>query len=153
MKKLISLTVLLSLTSCASMAPISYQEQCALKGMALTGVTESNGTESATAYNWTTHQSATAHSNSFSENVSCRVPVNQEEKCEVDHLARAAMPKAEYNEGYNTKRSLTGWGYFLFVIPGVALKLTYDDQLNKAVAKSQELAQQKSCGPKPASLK
>jgi hypothetical protein len=133
------------------MAPYTYQESCALKGMKLSGVSEANGHDTAYAYNWQTQQSASATVNSYSESVACRVAETAADKCEVEHFQKTAAPKVEYNDGYKGKYFLSGLGYWLFIVPGVILKLTYDSELSKAEAQSRAIASTSSCGPKPAS--
>lgn len=141
MKK-ITMLIVLAFTGCATVAPISYQEHCALKGLKLAGVSESNGTSSASAYNYQTGQSATAYGNSYAENIGCLAPSSPQDKCEIKNHQQTAIPKADYNDGIKGKRILNGFAYVLWVVPGVVLKLVYDDQHDKAVAKSREIASQ-----------
>jgi hypothetical protein len=157
MNKIILLSVcILSLSGCATMAPVSYDEHCAVQGMKFTGVTQSSGTEfsTATAYNYQTGQTANAYgSSSYSgQSVSCRPPQNEVEKCEVQHAGAAAAPKIDYNDGIGGKRFLTGTGYVLWIIPGLIAKGAFDSQRDGAIKRSQEIANQlPACDRSPAS--
>jgi hypothetical protein len=129
------------------MAPISYNEHCALRGMVLSGV--SDGVErtfiSGGNGGW-------ASGTSQSQNISCSRAKTEEDKCMVRKYTASAQPKAEYNDGYRSKRTLTGVGYYAFILPGVALKLVYDKQLDEAMKASQDApGANQDCSRTPAS--
>ncbi len=137
MKTMIIPILSLFITGCATSAPMSYREHCALKGMVLAGITDDS--ESASAYNWKTGSTVTAYSSSTA--VSCKVPESDEEKCEVSRLAQIAEPRAEYNGHLYSKRLITGFGYYALIVPGIVAKVLYDDQLGNVITKSRDIAQ------------
>lgn len=136
MKTLIMIFLTLSVVGCATNAPISYQEHCALRGLTLAGV--SDGTSSAVAMG-NNGNYAVARGNS--ESVSCVVPKTPEEKCEANRLTTVAAPKVDYNSNLTGKHWINGLAYVAYILPGVGAKLYYDHQLDKAVAESKELDQ------------
>jgi hypothetical protein len=81
------------------------------------------------------------------------VAETEKDQCEVQRWQQIASPKAEYNSDYKTKYMLSGLGYWLFVVPGVAAKIAYDNQLSEAEKKSADIAASlRPCGERvPAS--
>lgn len=124
----------ISISGCATVAPVSDSETCAKSGMLLAGKSFSEGNATV----WTGKTTAIGSSSGIS--LSCRVPENEADKCEVNRIASIAQPKFEYNENIGTKRTLTGVGYVLWIIPGVVLKLVYDSQYDKALSASNEIS-------------
>lgn len=110
--------------------------------MMLKGVSSSEGTGS--GYNFNTGVTSTSYSG---ENVSCEVPKTKVEKCVVSEIQKSLGPVQEYNEWAETKRLVSGLGYWAFILPGVAAKLAFDGQRDTAVKKSRELevAGESSC--------
>lgn len=127
----------LLLSGCAVMAPLSYNEHCATRGMKLAGVSDTNG--SSTSF---MPGVGAVVSGGRAESVSCEVPQSDADLCKVKYYSATAAPKLEYNDGIGTKRLVTGTGYFLFVLPGVIAKLAYDSQLDGAVDASNDIAKQ-----------
>lgn len=128
------LLVLVVISSCASYAPKTYNQQCADKGMVLTGVSNSSG--SGSHYNIGTNSSVV--SSYADEAVHCIVPENDIQRCEVEKYVESSMSVQEYNSSAGTKRFVTGVGYIAFILPGVVAKLVFDNQLDEAVSRSLE---------------
>lgn len=126
---------LLSFVSCASYAPKTYKQNCAQKGMILVGVTESSSSTS--FYNFNTN--STSYADSSGEAVSCIVPKNDIEKCEIEVENKVSVPINEYNNNVATKRLINGAAYGLYIIPGILSKFYYDDIREKAIGKSMEI--------------
>lgn len=123
------------LTSCASAIRLSPLEQCAMQDMKLSGVTTGQGSASA----WNYYSGTTVASSSY-YGVSCEVPKNDQDRCEIERTQWIAAPKAEYNSDISTKKLLTGLGYYAFIAPGVVAKVVYDNQKDEALKKSQQIA-------------
>ncbi len=121
--------------SCASYAPKTYKQNCAQKGMVLVGVTEASSSTS--FYNFNTN--STAYADSSGEAVSCIVPKNEVEKCEIEVENKVAAPINEYNKTIGTKRILNGAAYGLFIVPGILSKFYYDGVREKAIVESNEI--------------
>lgn len=139
MKKVLCLALLLVVSSgCATAIPYSHREECALKGMKLTGVTSGYSRGIATAWNW--QNTVTATSSAYEESVSCEMPKTKIEKCEIARLQRIATPKIEYNSSIDSKKFITGAGYVLYVIPGVVAKVVYDGKRSDAIDQSRAIA-------------
>jgi hypothetical protein len=151
MKNLLLIVIALSLSACATMAPMSHKEQCALKGMKLHGVSEESGTTHASAHNWRTRQTIDATAFSRSENVVCVVPNDEKEECEIDRIRTAALPKAEYNNEIRAKNLITSAGYFLFIVPGIVAKVAYDAERSKAIEASKAAYEEANTCRYPAS--
>lgn len=137
--KSVFLIILLSITSCASRAPLSYKQSCGAKGMVLAGVNSQSGTFSGGSYNYQSNSYISSRDSYDGESVQCVVPQTKKQECEASVYGQAAQPVLEYNDGYGTKRFLTGLGYYALIAPGIGFKLYYDSQLDKAVAKSREI--------------
>jgi hypothetical protein len=124
------LVLLFVVSSCATYAPRSYKQECGVKGMVLTGVTSDSG--SFNSY-------AGGRGNYSSDGVQCVVPSNEFQECQARIYGQASRPVDEYNEWYGTKRFVTGLGYYALIVPGIAAKLFFDHQRDKAVQESYEL--------------
>jgi len=133
--KILFLPILLFSVSCATYAPKSYKQNCAQKGMVLAGVTESSSSTS--FYNF--NSNSTTYSDSSGEAVTCVVPKNEIEKCEIEVENKVASPIIEYNKSIGTKRLINGAAYGLYIIPGIASKLYYDKMREKALQESDEI--------------
>ena len=125
--------VMFFFVSCASYAPKTYKQNCAQKGMVLAGVTESNSSTS--FYNFNNHSNV--YANSYGEAVSCVVPKNEMERCEIEVENRVLKPINEYNSSVGTKKLLNGIAYGVYIIPGIVSKLYYDNALENALEKSE----------------
>jgi hypothetical protein len=130
---ILSLTALV-FTGCATAIPYSYEESCAMKGMKLKGVDQADS--DGYAYNANV---GSIYSSSTTTHLRCDVPQNDEEKARINHVQTVVRPKYEYNDGIGTKRFLTGAGYILYILPGIGLKLHYDDQRREAINKAEEI--------------
>ena len=134
MKKFIILAVASCfISACATYAPVSYQEKCALKGMVLSGVGSESGSSFAVGRN-----GAWASGRSQSETVMCRVPETPKEQCEINSYVKAFEPKAKYNDSVSSVNPWIGVGYFIYILPGVVGKLAMDNKLDKAVNSYEE---------------
>ena len=122
---------LVMLTSCATHAPKTYEQRCAERGMVLRGVNASSGTTSNYNYNY----GVTTGSYS-GENVSCEVPANDIQRCQVGVLRHSTDPIENYNSGVQFKNLLAGVGYITYVIPGFVAKYYYDKQRSTALSES-----------------
>lgn len=138
----------LVLLGCATVAPISYQEQCARKGLVLSGVT--SGSSSSTAYSWNDSNLITARGTS--EHVACEVPKTEAQTCEAKRLANVSAPKFDYNSDVKLWNAGIGTGYVLWVLPGVGMKLWADSKYDKAMERSSQIEQETAqvCQPLPA---
>lgn len=139
--KVVLLVVLLSLASCATRAPLSYNQKCGLKGMVLAGVNEESGDTS--SYNYNTGRSRGSYEG---ESVQCVVPKDKKQECQAQIFRQAANPVLEYNDWAETKRFVNGVGYYAFVLPGVGMKLWFDSQRDAAVKQSFELEKEAIIG-------
>ena len=156
MKYLAALLILALLNGCASMAPLSYQERCAVQDMKLAGATQEESRGSAYAYgsraDGSRGGSVTIASEGHAESVQCVMPESDADRCEVKRLKEIARPKQEYNEGIGGKRFITGAGYVLWIVPGVIAKAIYDSELNQAMSGSRQIASERvECSRAPAS--
>src|SRR5690606_11683544 len=106
------LYIISTASGCATVAPISLQEKCARDGMVLAGASAYEGSSAAYAAFGKSH--GNAFSNYSGTSLSCREPMSEGEKCEVNRLVRIAQPRFDYNENIGTKRTLTGIGYFVW---------------------------------------
>ena len=121
--------------SCAGYAPKTYKQNCAQKGMVLAGITESSSSTS--FYNFNTNSNS--YADSSGEAVTCVVPKNEIEKCEIEVENKVAGPINEYNQTVSTKRLLNGAAYGLCIIPGIVSKFYYDGIREKAIGESLEI--------------
>jgi hypothetical protein len=129
MKLLLILSVFI-LQSCATYIGYTYDQQCANKGMVLSGANETSGVN--------TYSNGT-YGRSYYDNVSCRVPANNDEKREIALEQERLYPINEYNSGVRTKQLINGIGYYLLILPGVGLKFWYDHEADQALKKYQEI--------------
>ncbi len=131
---------------CATKAPITYQEECATKGLVLQGITSGSGRafHMGSGGNWVT-------SRGTSESISCDVPKTPTQSCEADRLSQVAQPKMSYNQSTKLWNLGIGAGYIFYILPGVGLKLLADNKLDKAVAESHAVDQatRLNCSPPP----
>lgn len=135
------------LSGCATAIPLSYQERCANEGMKLTGVDISSS--SGSAYNY--KQGSTVL-NTEGENLRCEVPSKPEDLQRISELNQVSAPKIRYNSDMGTKRTITGWGYVLYVIPGIAAKIYYDREKSDALSASDQIKNQINQGRVPSSM-
>jgi hypothetical protein len=133
---------LLVVTSCATRAPLNYNQKCAAKGLVLDGVSEQSG--SGSTYSFATN--STYVSNSSGENISCVVPRNDYQRCQIEVYSKSIAPISEYNEWYKTKEFVNGLGYYALILPGVGLKYYYDSQRDQAINKSSEILKELQYG-------
>lgn len=132
--KLFLAVFVLVLSGCATMAPYSYEEECAMQGMKLVGADHAHGRST------TVSQGGRVYiGNDYSTAVRCDVPRSETERKQVEHARSAVMPKYNYNDWLETKRTINGAGYLLFVVPGVALKLYFDSERDRAIADSEAI--------------
>jgi hypothetical protein len=137
MRLLIFLTsVSLLCSGCATVAPVSYQERCAAKGLTLSGV--SSGSSQAIASGT---RGGVVTVNGYSENVHCEVPKTEPEKCETNRLAKMAEPKLNYNRNLYLRNMGIMVGYIFYVVPGVGLKLWADKDYDSAMAETKKIEQ------------
>jgi hypothetical protein len=127
--------IILSLltTGCATPAWRSYNQDCASRGMALSGVTTTTGDA--------THLvgGRLMASDYEEEQVSCHIPKSDYEQCMIRAHAESLKPLQDYNEWIGAKRTLTGLLYFPVVLPGVGLKLYFDKQREVAYKESESI--------------
>lgn len=121
------------LPGCAHQIPLTYQESCASRGMVFSGIETYNGQAFAYGAN-----GAWANVQATGESVSCSVPKTQVESCQTEYLANESAPKRAYNSNVQSLRLLTGIGYVLYIVPGVAMKYVADKRYDKAVLDSQD---------------
>lgn len=124
------------LTGCTTMIPISYQEDCARKGMVLAGVNSFSGDTSTYASN-----GRSAISISSGETLSCVVPKDEAQACEVKKFAAVGEPKFRFNSEVKDRRLTEGVGYFFYVVPGLVLRYLHDGVKDEAIAKSDQKAE------------
>lgn len=123
MKTSLTLLILFSLASCATRAPLSYDQKCGLKGMKLTGVSEStSGGE---------------------ETLQCAAPANEVQKCEVQAYADSTEPIHEWNKIHGFRYAFNGVGYLAAVVPGALLKWAFDGQQEDVLKKSSAIETEK----------
>jgi hypothetical protein len=139
MKVVLNVLVLLSITSCAGYATRTYKQKCASKGMVLSGVTSQSGGTSGSAYSYQTNTTVNTYGSYSGEAVSCEVPRTPVDKCRVVEIERSTAPVYEYNEWSGTKDFATGLGYAAFFVPGVVMKLAFENQISKAETESAKL--------------
>lgn len=132
--KVVLLVMLLVLVSCASRAPMTYKQSCGAKGMVLAGVRSDSGSTSSYNMNY-----GAVNGSYDGESISCVVPQNAKQECEALVYQKAARPVLEYNSSYQSKKFLSGLGYYAFIVPGIGLKLYYDGQVDQAVAEAQKI--------------
>lgn len=123
------------LSACATPIRYSDTEDCALRGMKLTGVDITNST--ASAYNFRTNAVTTAHG--YHESARCEVPKDELEKSEIAKTQYSLGPKLKYNDGVGVMQFVNGVGYFAFVVPGVALAIAFENAKSKAIRESAAL--------------
>lgn len=125
------------LSGCATYAPYTYQEQCAFKGMKLAGVNADSGRTTHVTYG--RNSPIVGTSDNYSESVRCDVPASDDDRKMIGHIHFAAGPKIKYNSTVEIKRWVNGAGYILFIIPGIGLKLVFDNEQEKAIKESESL--------------
>lgn len=103
MLKLLSLILL---TSCATYAPKTYNQECGEKGMILKGVSANSGRGSAYSFQSNSHVTASY----YGESISCEVPKTQEEMCYAVEYGESARPINEYNSSVGGKQLINGAG-------------------------------------------
>lgn len=152
MKNIILIACALSLTGCATMAPISYQEECALKGMALSGVSSGTSTGHISGSIQGNQRTANGrnygHENhdysgttvTYSETVNCYVPQTEKQQCQVNALGESARPKAEWNSRERSRHVWRIIGYVLYIVPGVIMSVVHESGKDDSIKESQEIA-------------
>lgn len=129
------LVIFLFISSCATPITMNSTEQCASRGLKLVG--ENFGGTSAEAYNYSNNNLIRA--NSYSSNISCSPAVTENEKCEINRVQNSLTPIYEYNNSISSKRLINGIGYLCSIIPGIVLKIVYDNQQDSAIKRSNEI--------------
>lgn len=127
---LILLLSVFLLTSCATRAPKTYKQICADRGMVLAGVSSDSGS----GQNY-----YTGRTSYYGESVNCSVPRSKVEECKVVGISESSVPVDEYNEFAETRRFVSGLGYWAFILPGIGLKYAFDTQRDEAYNKGLEL--------------
>jgi hypothetical protein len=131
MRKLACLVLSFGLFGCASRAPLSYEEHCALKGMSVAGVTSSQSSGFVQGSN-----GRFATVSGSSEQISCQPPKDEHATCEVRRHLAAAEPKLEYNSTTGGWDAAMGVGYLFYIIPGIGIKIAADAKYDEAVKRS-----------------
>lgn len=124
MKKLLILVLALNLSGCVTAIPTSNEESCSREGMVLEGVAIGSESSSAVAYNGKSFVNIVG--DSYSRNVSCRIPKTPEESCRINALRAGLNEKDLFNESVGTYRFLTGAGYFIYIVPGLVLHYSFN---------------------------
>lgn len=130
-----TLALLLIVTSCATYIAKTPSDICASQGMKLAGVSSSSGAINGYGRN---NQYATS-----SNGVQCVVPETAYDKCEAEKLLYVLAPVDEYNSNFDTKYKINELAYFAFILPGIGMKLYYDNQQDKAVTEARRRYQEK----------
>lgn len=102
--------------------------------MVLEGVTEDSGSSSFNV------ASSTVAGQYFGEQVQCKVPVDEAQKCEAKAHASSLAPLDEYNDKQGIRYVVNGVFYAAFIVPGALMKWAFDNQVEDAVKKSSEIA-------------
>lgn len=137
MKLLLLSLLILIMTGCATAIPLTYEEDCAVRGMKLAGATTGHSVTTSTIIG--RHGHARAFSHSRGEGISCVVSEDEKENCKIDKLRAVALPKHEYNRDIRMKKMIIGLGYATLIVPGIVAKLIYDHQRSSAIDESQEI--------------
>ena len=113
----------------------SPKEQCAFDEMKLAGINRDDGLASGMGYGYN-QPTRFSTVRMESTTVRCDLPQSPEDKAEIQRIRASMVPKAEYNRGIKGKQFLTGVGYFFYIVPGVVLKIYYDQQYDEALNES-----------------
>ncbi|TXH13495.1 MAG: hypothetical protein E6R03_11205 [Hyphomicrobiaceae bacterium] len=70
---------------------------------------------------------------------SCRPASSPTEQCQIDAIRNSLDPIKSYNLDLYSKRLKTGFGYALFVIPGIIFKSQYEEEKQLAIAEYDRL--------------
>ncbi len=127
-------------TGCVTTIPLSNDEKCASRGMILEGVTVGESEGSAVSYDWKTSSTHTASYSGTREDVSCTVPKTAVDQCVVRTLGGSVSVKEDFNKTVNGKRTLTGFAYVLYVVPGLILNAAFDSERSDRVAEAKKAA-------------
>lgn len=130
MKKIITLSMAILLSACATTIPYTHEETCADTNMKLGGVVYSNTSGSVVSGN------TSGYIKSGGRSIMCEVPKTDDEKNRITFLQKNLIePKDEYNKTVGYKRWVTGIGYYFLIVPGVAAMLYYDYEREKETEK------------------
>ena len=128
------ITILLGL-SCATQLPYTVEETCALNDLKFSNAV----TTQVISVNRTASERVPLLKTDTETVAVCELPKTTEEKRHVQSLRAELAPKVQYNDSIEAKQLLTGLGYYLFVLPGVGLKLKYDADYDAALAASRTI--------------
>ncbi|MGE3683081.1 MAG: hypothetical protein AB7G93_15270 [Bdellovibrionales bacterium] len=146
MKAMLGLISCFGLIGCATAIPLTDKESCAIRDLKLVGVDTGYGTSVGFATVTSTNSSHSARvsstGHSYGEFRQCRLPATDEDKSEIENLKAEATPKLRYNQNIRQKKIWTGIGYVAYIIPGIVLKVSYDNQYDEAVNESAKIREE-----------
>jgi len=144
MKKLMCVITILSFSGCATGIRYNSNQECSARGMVLDGVSISHESARASGYNYYSGTTTVNASSSY-ESANCEYPKDDAKKCEAKTYLSSTEPINEYNDGIGGKRLLNGLGYLAFIVPGIVLKIIYDNQRSDAISESRKIMSSNSC--------
>ena len=133
----------LMMSGCMTAIPMQYEEYCSLDGLTFDRVTR--GSDNGVAF----INGTAINTFSNSQNVTCAKPKNEQDFCEVKKYQGTAFLKATHNQNVFNHNMVLGFGYAVYVVPGILAYNRFKDQEKETLAQIANESKQKTCPVTP----